>query len=224
MDRRCRMKTTKRLATLAGLALVVSTGSADAHFIDPDRSIVHNGMLHTLGSYQQLIPLAALGLAVGRKRPLSAILVFVLGLTVGYCFLGYLPYLWFPYLDAALFIACGLALLGNVLTHLYLEMPPTLAAGLSYGMLQLVDAPDDPRALAFSVFAALAALLVVSLFALVRRWLTWGWINIAERIAGAWVVAIGIMLMAAAAAAPEYVDELATPPIDAPDIQLDRQP
>lgn len=209
---------------LAGLILVASTGRADAHFIDPDRSIVHNGMLHTLSSYQQLIPLVALGLAVGRNRPSIAILLFALGVAIGYLFLGDLPYLWFPYLDATLFIACGLALLGNALPHLFLEMPPTFAAGLSYGMLQLVDAPDDPQALAFSAFAALAALLVVSLFALVRRQMTWFWIKIAERIAGAWVVTIGIMLMAAAAAAPEYVDESAGPPISAPDIQLDRQP
>ncbi|MEZ5923641.1 MAG: hypothetical protein R3D57_04575 [Hyphomicrobiaceae bacterium] len=91
-------------------------------------------------------------------------------------------------------------------------------------MLQLVDAPDDPRAIAFSAFAVLAAVLVVSLSALIRRWMMWGWIDIAGRIAGAWLVAIGIMLMAAAATAPEFVDAYPEPAINAPDIQLDRQP
>ena len=224
MARSGRTRRAERLLLILVGALVVSAGTAHAHFIDPDRSIVENGMMHTLGSYQQVVPLAALGFGLGRSRPWLAVPIFVLGIVAGYFFLGDAPFRWFPYLEATLFIACGLALLSNALPGWYLEMPPTAVSGLTLGMLLLVDAPDDPRALAFSAYAALAGLLVVLAFALVRSRLTWPWISIASRIAGAWLVAIGIMLMAAAATAPEYVDDSADFPVEAPGNQPDLQP
>lgn len=181
-------------------------------------------MMHTLGSYQQVVPLAALGFGLGRSRPWLVAPIIVLGIIAGYFFLGDAPFRWFPYLEAMLFIACGLVLLSDALPGWHLELPPTMLSGLTFGMLLLVDAPDDPQALVFSAFAALAALLIVLAFALIRYLLAWSWISIAGRIAGAWLVAIGIMLLAAAATAPEYVDDSAEIPIEAPDIQQDRQP
>lgn len=212
------------LLLLSAGAFIGSAASAHAHFIDSDRSIVENGMMHTLGSYQQVIPLAALGLGLGQKHPWLAVAIFVFGIVAGYFFLGDAPFRWFPYLEATLFIACGLALLSNALPGWHLELPPTAVSGLTLGMLLLVDQPDDPQALAFSGFAALAGLLIVVAFALVRSRLTWPWISIASRIAGAWLIAIGIMLMAAAATAPEYVDDSADFPVEAPHSQPDRLP
>ena len=158
------------------------------------------GLLHPLATPAHIVALTGLGLMAGRNSlsTVAAIVgVFALGLAVGLgavaSGIGETPASDVLLVGATL---CGLMAAAGIVAPAAFAVPVAFLAGAALGL----DSPPDAIRLTEAVAAlvgtacgGIAALAVIALlaFALARRWR-----GIVLRVAGSWIAAIAILVLA----------------------------
>jgi hydrogenase/urease accessory protein HupE len=186
------------LAVIGGLALVSGPSRAEAHLVTSGLGPVYDGLLHFALTPEDLVPVLALALLAGLRGVIHgrrALLVlpaaWLLGGVIGLTVHGGVSPIW----PALSFVLLG----GLVASDARLPLGATtlLAAmlGLGHGYMN-GSALVEPglgavgllgSAAAVFTLVALAASFVVPLRA--------AWARLVVRVAGSWIVAIGLLLI-----------------------------
>jgi hydrogenase/urease accessory protein HupE len=187
------------LCTIAVVALALCPARADAHLNSTGMGPVYDGMLHFVLSPEDLIPVLALALLAGLR-----------GATHGRRTLFALPIAWLlggligvmasAANDSALFSSFWFVALGALLAadaKLSLPVLTALAAllGLIHGYLNGagMGPPDTAVVALVGLVSAVFVLVALAAASVVR--LRAQWARIAVRVAGSWVVAIGLLML-----------------------------
>lgn len=188
-------------ALLAGLAVILIAAAK----LEPDRYILELGLLYVATRFEQALPLVGLGFALGgvRGRPAAAsAAIFALAVPLGGLVAN----------NIAAAIAGGVDLVPTlalfapavcVVTGAALAVPRRLRAlllpvaalmsGVVLGMLVNLSDPTREETV-FALGAVAGGVWLVAAPWLIRRQLEQAWLEIAGRIFGSWLVAIGVLL------------------------------
>jgi hydrogenase/urease accessory protein HupE len=190
-------------ATLSAAALFAAPISAPAHMAVPGSNALGNGIMHPLSTPAHLLVLLALGLLLGQRVPLRVgpvVKVFapVAAVALLLTMTGRIPTLPQP-----LFIA--IALVAATAVALAARLPaPALAALLAIAAIAIgLDSTVEGASAGFTLvsLAGTWACLVVLLLNL-AYYLSLAaekrvkWIDIALRVAGSWIIAISLLVLA----------------------------
>jgi urease accessory protein len=183
------------------------SSTADAHTAAKEVGDFYAGVLHPVTALEHILSFVALGLLVGQqgRKASSAVLVFSVMLMLGATSALWLPAV--PYVGL-LNIACAV-LLGGLIA-LARPLPGVVTQGiavvfgLSHGFANGTAITGAIRPYLFIPGVGLAGLIVPAWgmiaadFVLQRKA---RWMHIAVRVAGSWIAAIGILVLATSAAA-----------------------
>ncbi|MDH4063007.1 MAG: HupE/UreJ family protein [Acidobacteriota bacterium] len=197
--RRALRRTPYLVTAIAALACGLAPSSAEAHLVTTGLGPVYDGISHVLMSPDDLVPILAMGMLAGLNGPTAGrgtlfaltgawLAGGVAGFLVGQALLP-------PAVTTASFLVLG----GLVATDRRLPVPVVTAVGVAVGVLHgwlngagVAEAQRDVLGMAgiagaTFVVVALTSALVVSLRS--------PWARIAVRVAGSWVVAIGLLML-----------------------------
>jgi urease accessory protein len=180
-----------RVFPLAILFSVTTTFSAGAHDALGDSGPFVNGLLHPLIVPAHILTLIAFGLWLGRQSNDAirrAVIAFAVALIAGLIAgpLGAVP----PA------VPLGVALLGGGLAAWGVQASARVAAMIAVFVAALIgfDSAEEDVASAIGIWAG-AHLIVLNVIGLSMR-ANAPWLIVATRIAGAWIGAIALMLLA----------------------------
>jgi urease accessory protein len=155
------------------------------------------GLLLPLATPAHVIALAGLGLIAGRSNSLSVVAAFAFGLAIG---LGAVAsgVGETPARDVLLAVAmlCGLALASGVTAPAAIAAPVALASGVALGLDSPPDAIRLDEAAAALIGTACGGIAALALIALAAFALARLWHGIVLRVAGSWIAAIAILVLA----------------------------
>jgi hypothetical protein len=165
------------------------------------------GLLYTITRYDQALPLAGLGLAIATlplRFCIASLVVFVLGIPAGGLAAESIADAvgQSPWLISAVFLVppviCAGVGIALVMPHSMSIALTPVAALLSGAALGLVISFKDPNAAqrSFALGAVLSGLWLIVPPLLLWRQFQRPWFPIVARIFGAWLIAIGSMLIA----------------------------
>ena len=196
-------------AVRAGIAvcLLLSAGSAFAHSAARGAGDFYAGALHALTALEHLLPFLALGILAGQlgRKAEPVLLVFCLALAAGATTAIWTPPL--PYVGLLNILS---AILFGGLVAASWSLPMALCYGiaavfgLSHGFANGAGMIEQTKPYLFVPGVALAGLAVTAYGLIVTDYLLRrkaGWIHIAVRVAGSWIAAIGILVLATSGAA-----------------------
>jgi urease accessory protein len=159
----------------------------------------YSGMLHPLLALEQIVPIIALGLLAGQQERLTAARVlgtFPAALIAGACTaLTFHPAPFYVFVNTAAMVVLGLLV---VISRRLPELPLivlTATLGFCQGLPVGAEINGDLAPWRFIPGAGLTALVVIAYGIGLVRWLKAPWAQIAVRVAGSWVAAIGIMVL-----------------------------
>lgn len=183
-------------AAVAGGVLVPS--AAHAHPM-PGVSDFYAGMLHPIVTVEFVIPLVALGLLAGqqgRGTALALLLAVPMALVVGAAAgLGWSAPFPVPWLNNLSIVMCGIALAGAWL----LPRPVAVAIGvlpaLTVGWLNGAEIDESMSAFRFVGGVALVGFIVIVCGVGGLRRLEVFWKDMAVRVLGSWIAAVGILVL-----------------------------
>jgi urease accessory protein len=193
-----RIRSTLSWLTLA--ATLSAAPSADAHLVSTGFGPFDDGLTHLFVTPEDLLPVIALALLAGLRGPrFGRAVLFVLPIAwlVGSAF-GFLlaSPITMPLPETILTIALGMLLATDR------RLPLTSVAGLAillgslHGLLNGSELPKTPSS--SQIFAAgvgAALFITVSLLAGQAASVQLPWARIAIRVAGSWIVAIGLLML-----------------------------
>lgn len=192
---------TRRELTLAGAVVGLSLvpTPAHAHLVTTGLGPLYDGISHLFLSFEDLLPLLAMALLAGLNGPgagrLALFVVpaaWLLGGLAGFAVGA-------PLVPGTVTAASFLVLGG--LTAADRRLSPTAvtalagALGLLHGWLNGAGIAEAGREALGLVGIVSAVFVVVALVAAFVVWLRPPWTRIAVRVAGSWIVAIGILLL-----------------------------
>jgi hydrogenase/urease accessory protein HupE len=187
--------------TLAALALLAQS-SAQAHGASAGMAGFGGGLIHPLITPAHLLLLLALGLWLGQQRPLTLrlpALAFVPGAAIGLLVTTRftLPPAWQAVLLCMALVA-ALMLATSTRLPSWATLPLFAGAGLALGLDSGVDSADSPTALAITLLATWLGLgLCLVNFAYYTSLLSQRkWVQIGVRVAGSWLAAICLLVLA----------------------------
>jgi urease accessory protein len=196
--------TESRLALRGGATVLLAlfSASALAHATAKGVNDFQAGLLHPLTALENVLPFLALGLLVGQHgaRTKNALPVFWTALILGAVLAMWLPAV--PHVD--LINVSSMLVLG-ILVASALPLPPlvylglVVLFGLSHGYANGVEIAPPVRAYLFIPGVALGALVLNGLGLVITEYATRskiGWMSIAVRVAGSWIAAIGLLVLA----------------------------
>jgi len=176
--------------------LISFAASAEAHSTVKGVGDLYAGMLHVLTGLEHLLPFIALSLLAGQrgmKTQAEAVLLgFPLALMVGAAAALWIPP--FPGLMGGL-VAAAWPLPAAVFYGL------VVVFGISHGFANGEAISGSIKAYLFILGIGLAGLAVLAYGTLMVDFLLkrkTGWITIAVRVAGSWIAAIGVLVLATA--------------------------
>jgi urease accessory protein len=188
------------------LFLLSVAGNADAHSMVKGVGDFYAGLLHVLTALEHILPFIALSLLVGQRgmkmQADAALLVFPFALM-----LGATAALWAPPLHGLAFFNIASAILLGGLVASAWPLPRVLLYGLvvlfglSHGFANGEAVTETTKAYLFILGIGLAGLVVLAYGTLLVDFLLKrkaGWIAIAVRVAGSWIAAIGVLVLATA--------------------------
>lgn len=193
-----------RICFVAILALLA--GNAEAHSTVKGVGDLYAGLLHVLTALEHVLPFVALSLLAGQRglkaQAEGVLLAFPIALMAGASLALWLP----PIHGLALFNIASAILLGGLVAAawtlpLWLFYGLVVLFGLSHGFANGEAITDSIKAYLFILGVGLAGVAVLAYgtlmvdFLLKRRI---GWITIAVRVAGSWIAAIGVLVLATA--------------------------
>jgi urease accessory protein len=186
--------------TLAAALLLLAAGPALAHPAPLGLSGFSGGLLHPLFVPAHLLAVAALGLLIGAQAPRPrrvAMAIYVIAVLAG---LGAIALAYAPTQAEPVLLIC--AALSGLLAALNLPLPRALgwplaaATGAALGL----DSPPDAVSLAAAnralLGAALGAAVLLVVIAEVSALPRHDWARIGLRIAGSWIAASAILVLA----------------------------
>ena len=188
------------------LLLLVLAGNAEAHSTVKGVGDLYAGMLHVLTGLEHVLPFVALSLLAGQRgmkaQAEAVLLVFPLALMVGAA-----AALWISPLPGLMFFNMASAILLGGLVASAWPLPRALfyslvvVFGLSHGFANGEAISGSIKAYLFILGIGLAGLAVIAYGTLMVDYLLkrkTGWITIAVRVAGSWIAAIGVLVLATA--------------------------
>ena len=188
-----------QFCTVAVFALALSPARADAHLNSTGMGPVYDGMLHFVLSPEDLIPVVALALLAGlRGAPHGRRALFAL--PIAWLVGGLLGVSASAANDSALLSALWFVALGGLLAaDAKLSLPALTAVaallGLIHGYLNGagMGTPDTAVLALTGLVSAVFVLVALAAASVVR--LRAQWARIAVRVAGSWIVAIGLLML-----------------------------
>ena len=197
-------------AARAGIAvcLLLATGSAFAHSATRGAADFYAGVLHALTALEHVLPFLALGILAGQqgRKAEPVLLVFCLALAAGAT-----AALWAPPLPYVGLLNMLSAIVFGGLVAASWSLPMALCYGiaalfgLSHGFANGAAMIEQTKPYLFVPGVALAGLAVTAYGLIVTDYLLRrkaGWMHIAVRVAGSWIAAIGILVLAISTAVP----------------------
>ena len=199
------MKVEKRLALLAGTAMLAASGSAEAHIVAARLGDFYAGALHPLTDLQDTVLWLALGLfaaSIGPERARWLVLIMPLGLLAGFSMelafgVGSVGTLG----NAAMMVCVGLLLAARIRANTTTLCAIALFLALTRGAVNADGIVAETNRALFAAGLATAGYtaitLVMALTVAFRRTAGGGpgnWQDIAIRVCGSWIAAIGLMI------------------------------
>lgn len=189
------------------LCLLLSAAAAHAHSAARGAGDFYAGALHALTALEHVLPFVALGILAGQqgRKGEPFLLVFCVALAVGATvalWAAPLPYI------GMLNIFSGI-LFGGLVAAAW-PLPRAfcygiaMAFGLTHGLANGAGMIEQSKPYLFIPGVAIAGLAVTAYGLIVTDYLLRrksGWIHIAVRVAGSWIAAIGILVLATSGAA-----------------------
>jgi urease accessory protein len=182
-----------------GIGALLLPALAAAHPIEGVGDF-YSGMLHPLLALEQIVPMIALSLLAGQQERRIAVRIlgiFPAALIIGSCVAQafHLPP-FYASVNTAAMVVLGLLV---VLSRRMPQMPLlalTAVLGFCQGLPVGAEINGDLAPWRFIPGAGLTALIVIAYGVGLVRWLKAPWAQVAVRVAGSWVAAIGIMVLA----------------------------
>jgi len=168
------------------------------------RTLIESGALYPLLTYDQALPLFGIGFAFGlapMRLAILTILFFVAGLALGLSLEDRLLDFftdsgWLSALSLLGPLSCvivGIALISSGSLRAWILAPAAVAFGTAFGFaVGLNDTSIDDWG--YATGATITGLWLASLSMMLARRFEGAWIQIAARILGSWLMAIGVML------------------------------
>lgn len=204
LSEQARIARALRSLLLCALWLVVSPATAHAHLVTTGFGPFYDGISHLLLSLDDLLAVLAMALLAGlggsRHGRVTLFTLTGVWLAAGLLGLGVaeIEISW-PVATALSFVVVALlVVIGRVLPYLALGAL-AVAVGSLHGYLNgtaMAQTGDGTLAL---LGIAAAVFAIVALLAAFVTWLSVAWARLAVRVAGSWIVAIGLMTLAWAA-------------------------
>ena len=186
------------------ICLLSFAGTADAHSTVKGVGDLYAGLLHVLTALEHVLPFIALSLLAGQRglkaQAEAVLLVFPVALMIGATAALWIP----PVPGLAFFNIASAILLGGLVASAWL-MPRALFYGLvvlfgiSHGFANGEAISASIKAYLFILGIGLAGLAVLAYGTLMIDFLLKrkaGWVHIAVRVAGSWIAAIGVLVLA----------------------------
>ena len=184
--------------------LVSFAASADAHSTVKGVGDLYAGLLHVLTAVEHVLPFAALSLLAGqlgmKAQAEADLLVFPVALMIGAA-----AALWVPPLPGlAFFNVVSAILLGGLVAAAWPLQSAVfyglvIVFGISHGFANGEAISGSTKAYLFILGIGLAGLAVLAYGTLLVGFLLRrkaGWLHIAVRVAGSWIAAIGVLVLA----------------------------
>lgn len=184
--------------------LVSFAASADAHSTVKGVGDLYAGLLHVLTALEHVLPFIALSLLAGQRglkaQAEAVLLVFPVALMIGAASALWLP----PVPGLAFFNVASAILLGGLVATAW-PLPRAVFYGLvvvfgmSHGFANGEAISGSIKAYLFILGIGLAGLAILAYGTLMVDFLLKrkaGWLHIAVRVAGSWIAAIGVLVLA----------------------------
>jgi urease accessory protein len=184
--------------------LVSFAASAHAHSTVKGAGDLYAGLLHALTALEHVLPFVALSLLAGQRglkaQAEAVLLVFPVALMSGAAAALWLP----PVPGLAFFNVASATLLGGLVAAAW-PLPRAVfyglvvVFGLSHGFANGEAISENTKAYLFILGIGLSGLAVLAYGMLMVDFLLKrkaGWIPIAVRVAGSWIAAIGVLVLA----------------------------
>jgi urease accessory protein len=189
-------------STGVAVCLLLTAGSAYAHSAAPGAGDFYAGALHALTALEHVLPFLALGILAGQqgRKAEPVLLVFCLALAAGATVALWTPPL--PYIGLLNIVS---AILFGGLVAAAWSLPMAfcygIAAvfGLSHGFANGAGMIEQTKPYLYIPGVALAGLALTACGLIVTDYLLRRkayWIHIAVRVAGSWIAAMGILVLA----------------------------
>jgi urease accessory protein len=188
------------------IGLTSFAGSAEAHSTVKGVGDFYGGMLHVLTALEHVLPFVALSLLAGQRglkaQAEAVLLVFPVALMVGAA-----AALWLPAVPGlAFFNVASAILLGGLVAAAWPLPGPVFYGlvvlfGISHGFANGEAISGSIKAYLFILGIGVAGLAVLAYGTLMVDFLLKrkvGWMTIAVRVAGSWIAAIGVLVLATA--------------------------
>ena len=190
----------------SSICLLSFAASAHAHSSVKGVGDLYAGLLHVLTGLEHVLPFVALSLLAGQRgmklQAEAVLLVFPVALM-----LGAAAALWLPPLHGLMFFNMASAILLGGLVASAWPLPSAVFYGLvavfgvSHGFANGEAITGSIKAYLFILGIGLAGLALLAYGTLTVDFLLkrkTGWITIAVRVAGSWIAAIGVLVLATA--------------------------
>lgn len=194
----------RRRAAAAGAAVCLALLATSAHAHSSVKGVgdFYAGFLHPLTALEHVLPFLALGILCGQRGPRAqaALPLFWIALMVGATVALWLPGL--PGVDllnilSGLVLGALIALAAPLPAPAYLALSLVFGLGHGYGNGTAVTALIKPYL--FIPGVGLAGLVVTGYGVIMTDYVlrrNVGWMTIAVRVAGSWIAAIGLLVLA----------------------------
>jgi urease accessory protein len=186
--------------------LMSLAGAADAHSTVKGVGDLYAGLLHVVTGLEHVLPFVALSILAGQRglksQAEAVLLVFPVALMVGAAAALWMP----PVPGLAFFNVASAILLGGLVASAW-PLPAVVFYGLvvlfgiSHGFANGEAITESIKAYLFILGVGLAGLAIVAYGTLMVDFLLKrkvGWMTIAVRVAGSWIAAIGVLVLATA--------------------------
>lgn len=186
----------------AGAWLLAITADAHAHSAAKGIGDFYSGALHALTALEHVLPFLALGVLAGQQgqKAEPVLGVFCIALLVGAAlaiWIPALPYLAVLNIDSAIVLGGLVAIAKPLPAAIFYAI--AVVFGLGHGFANGEGMSEGIKPYLFIPGVALAGLVVTAYGLIVTDWLLRrkaGWLHIAVRVAGSWIAAIGILVLA----------------------------
>jgi urease accessory protein len=198
---------TRAATTCVAACLLFAADSACAHSAARGAGDFYAGALHALTALEHVLPFLALGILAGQqgRKAEPVLLVFCVALAAGAT-----AALWVPPSPYTNLLNIVSAVLFGGLVAASWSLPMTVhyslavVFGLSHGFANGAGMIEQTKPYLYIPGVALAGLAVTAYGLMVTDYLLHrkpGWMHIAVRVAGSWITAIGILVLATSGAA-----------------------
>jgi urease accessory protein len=177
---------------------LTATPSAHAHLMNTGFGPFCDGLTHLFVTPQDLLPVIALALLAGLRGPrFGRAVLFALPVAwlVGSAAGLLAPQVTLPVAETIVTIALGALLAADCPLPIAFVASLALVLGLLHGVLNGFELPKTPASGLVAAGVAAALFVAVSLFAGQAASVRVPWTRVAVRVAGSWIVAIGLLML-----------------------------